>query len=365
MLRYFEFGYFDLNEPVNLKLKNVSLLVKFIAKRFAISVFFIYATLFAAVATPFVKPGSKFIYAAGFLITAAMFARLISYIYMFLKFKSANLTFSNDNIRIRTDHLLYVIPVSTITFIEYNLFSNLVIHTDERRYSFPVDFLDEKSRDILFDFLHDMTPGRTHVLEKIYEFFDAIVMAFILAIHIIQFIVQNYYIPSGSMEDTLLINDHLFAEKLTYGPSIPKMLGMKDEIHFKFLQFRDIQKGDIIIFHPPAPADEEKEYIKRCIAVEGDEFHIRDNRVYVNGSAIDEPYVKGVTNYDNFTSKDLIEGIVPEGMVVAMGDNRQNSQDSRYFGYLPKKRIKAKALVLYFNWEQVKNMDFSRFGLIR
>ncbi len=365
MLKYFEFGYFDIEVPVILKLKNSFVIIRYIIKRFLMFLFFIYATFFAAVATPFVKPHSIFIYVIGFSISAAILIRFFGFLYMYLKFSNAELTFSKDTIKIRSEHLLYLIPVNSIEFIEYNLFSNLVIHTNERKLSFPVEFLDEKSKELLFNYLIDMTPGRSEVFEKVWEFFDAIVMAFILAIHIIQYIIQNYYIPSGSMENTLLINDHLFAEKLTYGPSIPQMYGMNSSAHLKFLQIRDIEKGDVIIFRPPAPADEDKEYIKRCIAVEGDEFHIKNNGVYVNGKLVDEPYVKGVTNYDNFSSRDLIEGIVPEGMVIAMGDNRQNSQDSRFFGYLEKKRIKARALILYFNWDQIKNLDFSRFGLIK
>ena len=164
-----------------------------------------------------------------------------------------------------------------------------------------------------------------------------------------------------------MVNDRLFAEKLTYGPRVPQMLGMKDEIILKipFIS-RDVKRGDVIIFHPPAPADEEKDYIKRCIAVAGDEFHIKDNAVWINGVKQVEKYTKGNTSYAGFNDINKIEGIVPAGMVIAMGDNRENSLDSRFFGYLPAKRVKARALIMYFNGGQFsKNFDFSRFGLIR
>ncbi|HEY1406258.1 MAG TPA: signal peptidase I, partial [Spirochaetota bacterium] len=156
-----------------------------------------------------------------------------------------------------------------------------------------------------------------------------------------------------------------FAEKLTYGPRIPQMIGMDKDIHIRIpLITRDIRRGDIIIFNPPV-GEVEKDYIKRCIAVAGDEFHIKDNAVYINGQKMNESYTRGVTNYTGFSDRTLIEGVVPKGMVIAMGDNREHSLDSRFFGYVPVERIKAKALLLYFNMEQLRGFDFSRYGLIR
>jgi signal peptidase I len=148
------------------------------------------------------------------------------------------------------------------------------------------------------------------------------------------------------------------------------MLGMDAPVHLGFVQLRPVQRGDIIIFRPPYPGEEDKDYIKRCIAVAGDDFRIANNAVYINGQKLDEPYVQGVTKYTFPGSK--IEGVVPEGMVIALGDNRENSSDSRVWGYLAVDRIKAKALVLYWNGEQMNplvcgwsGLDFSRIGLIR
>ena len=95
-----------------------------------------------------------------------------------------------------------------------------------------------------------------------------------------------------------------------------------------------------------------------------DEVHVKDNAVFVNGNKLVEPNTKGFTNYDGFHDR-KIEGIVPEGHLVVFGDNRENSFDSRGFGYLPIERVKGKAFILYWNTSQLKNFNFSRYGLIR
>jgi len=207
----------------------------------------------------------------------------------------------------------------------------------------------EEDREKLMSFFEDMAPKRTRIYRKVWEFIDAVVVALMLAVHIIQFIVQAYFIPTGSMEDTLLIGDHLFVEKITYGPIIPRMIGMDKPIHLNFLGIREVKRGDIIIFRPPHEKD--KDYIKRCIAIPGDKFEIKDGHVYINGKKMIEPYTKGSTSfYFGSKEKNEIEGIVPEGKVIALGDNRENSQDSRYFGYLEIERIKGRAFILYWSF---------------
>ncbi|MCU0822722.1 MAG: signal peptidase I, partial [Spirochaetes bacterium] len=191
---------------------------------------------------------------------------------------------------------------------------------------------------------------------------DAIMIAFILAMHIREYIIQAYFIPTGSMEDTLLVGDHLLVEKITFGPVVPKMIGMEKEIHLDFIGLRKVKRGDIVIFKPPNEII--KDYIKRCIAVPGDTVRIKDGFIFINDKRLDEPYTKGRTSYDDFPDK-KIEGIVPDGKVVVLGDNRENSYDGRGFGYLPIERIKGKAFVLYWNTKMIKNFDLSRFGLIR
>jgi signal peptidase I len=212
-----------------------------------------------------------------------------------------------------------------------------------------------------------MAPKRTASFSKVWEFVDAIVVALVLAVHIIQYIIQAYYIPTGSMEDTLKKGDHLFVEKITYGPIIPQMFGMKKPIHLNKLSVRLVQRGDIVIFKPPHEKD--KDYIKRCIAIPGDNFDIKEGFVYINGVKQLEPYVKDITmwpsEYFGSQKKNAIQGIVPKGKIVVLGDNRTNSQDGRYFGYLDIDRIKGKAFILYWNTDQLLRLDLSRFGLIR
>ncbi len=149
-----------------------------------------------------------------------------------------------------------------------------------------------------------------------------------------------YFIPTGSMEDTLKIGDHLFAQKLFY--SEPK-------------------RGDLVIIKDPGHQNT-KEYIKRCIAIPGDRFKIKDGSVFINGKKIKEPYIKGKT-WDRFQGG-KVNGTVPEKKFVVLGDNRENSLDSRYFGYVDFDDIKGKAFMIYWNTEDISNGNFSRLGFI-
>jgi signal peptidase I len=333
----------------------------FLAKLVLVTVFMFYATLFVAVATPFLRPNHPAIYIIGGIISSVILVRTLVFFSRFLSFGSGAFTVSKKGITVSKNGRDTEIAAVSIVYLEYNLFGDLVVKEKERSTPFPVHFLEPKDKRELLLLFADMTPSRTAFLHKIWELGDAIVVAMILAVHIIQFLVQNFFIPTGSMISTLMINDHLFAEKLTYGPRIPRMAGMDSEIHMKIpLISRDVRKNDIIIFNPPA-GEVDKDYIKRCIAVAGDEYHIKGGSVYVNGKRLEEKYTTGTTNPGPIS----LEGIVPKGMVIAMGDNREHSFDSRYFGYVPVERIKARALLLYFNWDQIRQFDFSRFGLIR
>ena len=365
MLQYVKFNETAANEK-RYALPSGVRLVRFFAVQAAVLLFMIYATFFLAVATPFLNPHSQVVYFVGGMICAVLFARLVNFSVKAVLYRAGAVTVGKKGITVERKGNASEIPASSVTYCELNLIGDFVIRAADLSFHFPIGMLPSKVRKELILQFSDMAPSRTAVFRKIWELGDAVVMAMILAVHIIQFVIQNFYIPTGSMENTLMIGDHLFAEKLTYGPRIPQMAGMKGEITLK-LPFisRDIQRGDVLIFHPPAPADEEKDYIKRCIAVAGDEFHIKDGYVWINGVKQNEPYVKGTTSYRGFNEIKL-EGIVPKGMVIAMGDNRENSLDSRFFGYVPVERIKAKALVMYFNSDQVfGGFDFSRFGLIR
>ena len=344
-------------DTIQIQVLSNTMLVKLMLKRIGYLILLIYSTIFLAVAIPY--SGT---YAIGGFLCSVFLLRILNDFIKWRKFENATLTASPSGISIQTNNENYHFNAKDITYLEVNFFSNLVIRERYRSLGFPLMLLSNDDREKLINYFYDMSPKRTVMFKKIWEMFDAILVAFILAMHIRQFIIQAYYIPTGSMEDTLLVGDHLLADKITYGPTIPQMIGMKKPIHLSFLSIRPVQRGDIIIFRPPN--EEEKDFIKRCIAVEGDEVHIEEGAVWVNGVKLDEPYVKGVTSYRGFSEK-RIEGVVPKGMIVAMGDNRENSYDSRGFGYVPLDRIKGKAFILYWNTDNIKNLDFSRLGLIK
>ncbi len=356
MLQFLAFNKQN-TDTIQIQILSNTMIAKLMLKRIGYLILLIYSTIFLAVAIPY-----NGTYAIGGFLCGVFLIRIINDFIKWKKFKDSTLTVSPSGISIQTRNEIYHFNTKDITYLEVNLFSNLVIRERYRSLGFPLMLISHDDREKLIHYFYDMSPKRTVMFKKIWEMFDAILVAFILAMHIRQYIIQAYYIPTGSMEDTLLVGDHLLAEKITYGPTIPQMIGMKKPVHLSFLSIRPVQRGDIIIFRPPN--EEEKDFIKRCIAVEGDEVHIDGGAVWVNGVKLDEPYVKGVTSYRGFSEK-RIEGVVPKGMIVAMGDNRENSYDSRGFGYVPLERIKGKAFILYWNTDNIKNFDFSRLGLIK
>ncbi len=359
MLQFFRFNR-DMVSGLELPLLSGSDAIKFFLKRTVYLFLFIYATLFLAVATPFVKTPSVPIYFIGSLATTIYLARFINHIIKFIKYRGGSIQVTGTGVTVKGKGLSLTIPADDITYFELNVVGNLLIREKQNVTSFPVTIMKEEDREKLLGQMQDMAPKRTRLYRKLWEFVDAITVALVLAVHIIQFVVQAYYIPSGSMEDTLQIHDRLFVEKITYGPTIPKMMFMDKPIHLSCLGIRDIHRGDIVIFTPPH--DEEKDYIKRCVAVAGDKLEIKNGAVYVNGKKQDEPYVKGIT-IDEGRSR--VQGIVPKGHIVVFGDNRENSLDSRIFGYLEISRITGRAFILYWATEDIKNFNFSRFGLIR
>jgi len=342
--------------------------VKFFLKRGLYLFLFIYSTLFLAVAIPFVKTPCLYIYFIGGMATIFYLMRFLNHIIKYIKYKDGRIHLSHNFIEVKYADRTIKIPADEITYLEINILGNLLIRDKYTVTSFPRVLLKDEEKNQLTEFFQDMGPKRTLTLRKIWEFADAIVVALVLAVHIIQYIIQAYNIPSGSMKETLQEGDHLFVEKVTYGPIIPKMLGMDKPVHLKFLSIRDLQRGDIIIFTPPVEKDKDKDYIKRCIALPGDEFHIKDDAVYINGIKQDEPYTMGKpTNYFHCEPNDFtnIEGIVPPGKVVVLGDNRTDSSDGRCFGYLDITAIKGKAFILYWNSSNIFGGKLNRLGLIR
>jgi signal peptidase I len=189
------------------------------------------------------------------------------------------------------------------------------------------------------------------------EYFESLVIAVILALFIRTFVVQAFKIPTGSMEQNLLIGDHLLVNKFVFGPS-------PSRAERTLLPVKDIRRRDVIVFK--YPEEPERDFIKRVIGLPGDQIELRRKRVYVNGTLLDEPYVYYLQDppplpqeadaHDRQTpGGDLREEYgpvtVPPDHFFVMGDNRDNSQDSRYWGFLPRENVKGRALVIYWSYE--------------
>jgi signal peptidase I len=181
------------------------------------------------------------------------------------------------------------------------------------------------------------------------EYTESIVIAVILALFVRTWIVQAFKIPTGSMENNLLIGDHLLVNKFIFGPTA-------SSIERKLLPVRDIRRGDVIVFKYPDEPD--RDFIKRVIGLPGETLELRAKKVYIDGQPLDEPYVhflEPASDSQETTSFDVRERYgpvrVPEGQYFVMGDNRDNSQDSRYWGFLPRHYVKGRALMIYWSYE--------------
>ena len=181
------------------------------------------------------------------------------------------------------------------------------------------------------------------------EYTESIVIAVILALFVRTWIVQAFKIPTGSMENNLLIGDHLLVNKFIFGPTA-------SSVGRTLLPVRDIRRGDIIVFKYPDEPD--RDFIKRVIGLPGETLELRAKKVYIDGQPLDEPYVhflEPASDSQETTSFDVRERYgpvrVPEGQYFVMGDNRDNSQDSRYWGFLPRNYVKGRALMIYWSYE--------------
>ena len=184
------------------------------------------------------------------------------------------------------------------------------------------------------------------------EYFESIVIAVILALFIRTFVVQAFKIPTGSMEETLLIGDHLLVNKFVFGPT-------ESGLERALLPIGTIKRRDVLVFK--YPEEPERDFIKRVIGLPGETVELREKKVYVNGTPLDEPYVhfltapSGPSELHEVTSFDVRERYgpvtVPPNHYFVMGDNRDNSQDSRYWGFLPRENIKGKSVVIYWSYQ--------------
>jgi signal peptidase I len=200
----------------------------------------------------------------------------------------------------------------------------------------------------------------------------------VIAIFVITFIVQAFQIPSESMENTLLVGDYLLVNKLCYGSPGGNPI----------MPYRKIARGDIVVFH--YPVDPQQHFVKRVIGLPGDKLRMVNKKVFINGKPVEEKYVKflepaNVPFRDDFPRVDIpalgLDGkwwlqmrklvedgqlIVPEGNYFVMGDNRDDSQDSRYWGFVPRGNIIGTPLVIYWSvsdWD--RNAESSLAGRLR
>jgi signal peptidase I len=180
------------------------------------------------------------------------------------------------------------------------------------------------------------------------EYAEAIVVAVVLALVIRALVVQAFTIPSGSMMDTLLVGDYILVNKFLYGPELPLT-------ELRLPALRDPQRGDIIVFK--YPQDEKRDFIKRIVATAGERVQVRGHQVLVNGKPLREPYTKpvdgGVRGSEAYCgyAYGCEPTLVPPDSYFVMGDNRDNSQDSRYWGFVKRDKIKGKAFLIYWSWD--------------
>lgn len=220
--------------------------------------------------------------------------------------------------------------------------------------------------------------AKKNALSVLGEYAKALFLALVLALFIRSCVVQAFKIPSGSMLDTLLIGDHLLVTKFSYDLKVP---------------FLDValpvaapQRGDIVVFlfgqDPPRLVDDPsrwlecslamlgkqdescpKDFIKRVVGLPGDEVEIRDKHVLVNGRLLVEDYVQYRDPQRVIRPRDILGPLtVPEGKFFVLGDNRDESLDSRFWGFVDRDRIKGKAWRVYWSWEQGNGPRWDRIG---
>jgi signal peptidase I len=196
--------------------------------------------------------------------------------------------------------------------------------------------------------------------KKILDYIKSIGIAILIALFIRAYIIQAFKIPSGSMIPTLLIGDHLLVTKFIYGVNPPLM-------EKKILVFDKPKRGDIIVFK--YPEDPDKDFIKRVVAVEGDIVEGIDKKIYVNGVELKEPYARYSDSFIHPRELDPRDNFgpieVPKGKLFVMGDNRDQSYDSRFWGFVDLKNVKGKALIIYWSWDSENHKPrFERIGKI-
>jgi signal peptidase I len=192
----------------------------------------------------------------------------------------------------------------------------------------------------------------------LWEYAKAIFIALILALFIRTFVVQAFKIPSGSMKNTLLVGDHILVNKFIYGVRNPFTREL-------WIPVKKPERGDVVVFI--YPQDREKDFIKRVVGVEGDTIQIINKNIYVNGKLFPNP--EGIQHTDpdilpeSLHPRDNMGPVtVPKGKIFVVGDNRDESYDSRFWGFVPVEDLKGEAFAIYWSWNSDKH--WPRFGRI-
>lgn len=202
--------------------------------------------------------------------------------------------------------------------------------------------------------------ARTKKKSSLRENIEAILVAIVLALFIRTFIIQAFKIPSGSMKQTLQIGDHILVNKFIYGIKLPFLMTT-------IVPIKNPKRGDIVVFK--FPEDPDKDFIKRVIGIAGDVVECRDKLVYINHKLLNHDYgihtdpniiSRGVQPRDNFGPV-----VVPKNSLFVMGDNRDHSYDSRFWGFVELKALKGKALIIYWSWDKENfGVRWNRIGKI-
>ncbi len=206
--------------------------------------------------------------------------------------------------------------------------------------------------------MKEKQPAPVTTKSKVREFLESIFFAVVIAAFIISFIVQAFKIPSGSMIPTLLVGDHLFVNKFIYGVKIP---------YFRktIIPVTDPKREDVIVFI--FPQDRSKDFIKRVIGVAGDKIEMKNKKLFIN----DKPYADRYGVYDDLNihtaqmdpRDNFGPVVVPKDSLFVMGDNRDHSLDSRFWGFVDLKDVQGKAFILYWSWDrEAKNVRWGRLA---
>jgi len=194
------------------------------------------------------------------------------------------------------------------------------------------------------------------------EYLEPIVIAILIALFVRAFIVQAFKIPSSSMEPTLLVGDHILVNKFIYGVRIPYT-------NTKLFEFKEPKRGEVVVFI--YPKDRSKDFIKRVIGTEGEKIEIIRSKIYVNDKLVADPWghYSEKSDWTKFLQAPEKFGpvVVPEDSLFVLGDNRDNSQDSRFWGFVHVNAVKGKAFIIYFSWDRyarnlLNKVRWARFG---